>query len=88
MLGKMGNYLRLAYLRMESENGKLGKVMEQSRIGFLRIGFLRKLLILIHICLIVMVTQGHKSLIDVLRGSTTEQILRNAQCPVLAIPID
>lgn len=38
--------------------------------------------------LIVMVTQGHKSLIDVLRGSTTERILRNAQCPVLAIPTD
>ncbi len=36
--------------------------------------------------LIVMTTQGHVSLLDNFRGSTTEQILRNSYCPVLAIP--
>ena len=36
--------------------------------------------------LIVMATQGHQGFLDVLRGSTTEQILREAPCPVLAVP--
>ncbi len=36
--------------------------------------------------LIVMATKGQDSLLDVLRGSTTERVLRGARCPVLAIP--
>lgn len=37
--------------------------------------------------LIVMATRGHDSLADVLAGSHTEQTVREARCPVLAIPI-
>jgi len=36
--------------------------------------------------LIVMATEGHNDFLDALRGSTTEQVLRSAPCPVLAIP--
>ena len=36
--------------------------------------------------LIVLTTQGHQSLLDALRGSTSERILRGARCPVLAVP--
>jgi nucleotide-binding universal stress UspA family protein len=36
--------------------------------------------------LIVMATQGHRGFLDALRGSTTEQVLRRAGCPVLAVP--
>lgn len=36
--------------------------------------------------LIVMTTEGHTSLFDLLRGSTTEQVVRGARCPLLAIP--
>lgn len=36
--------------------------------------------------LIVMATQGHQGFLDALRGSTTERIVRNAKCPVLAVP--
>jgi hypothetical protein len=36
--------------------------------------------------LIVMVTEGHHGFLDALRGSTTEQIVRRAPCPVLAVP--
>jgi nucleotide-binding universal stress UspA family protein len=36
--------------------------------------------------LIVMTTQGHRGFLDALRGSTTEQVLRRARCPVLAVP--
>lgn len=36
--------------------------------------------------LIVMCTEGHHSLLDVLRGSTMERVLRGARCPLLAIP--
>jgi len=36
--------------------------------------------------LIVMPTAGHNGLFDDLRGSTTERVLRDAPCPVLAIP--
>lgn len=36
--------------------------------------------------LIVMPTRGHDSLADTLRGSTTEQVLRRANLPVLAVP--
>lgn len=36
--------------------------------------------------LIVMTTKGHEGFLDALRGSTTEQVIREAQVPVLAIP--
>jgi hypothetical protein len=36
--------------------------------------------------LIVMMTEGHHSLFDLLRGSTTERVVRGARCPLLAIP--
>ena len=36
--------------------------------------------------LIVMATEGHNGFLDALRGSTTEQVLRQAPCPVLAVP--
>jgi len=36
--------------------------------------------------LIVMATEGHNGILDALRGSTTEQVLRRAPCAVLAIP--
>ncbi len=36
--------------------------------------------------LIVMATAGHEGVLDVLRGSVTEQVLRRAPCPVLAVP--
>jgi nucleotide-binding universal stress UspA family protein len=36
--------------------------------------------------LILMVTAGHQGFLDVLRGSTSERVLRHARCPVLTIP--
>jgi nucleotide-binding universal stress UspA family protein len=36
--------------------------------------------------LICMTTAGHQSLLDALRGSTTERVLRHSPCPMLAIP--
>jgi nucleotide-binding universal stress UspA family protein len=36
--------------------------------------------------LIVLTTQGHDGFLDALRGSTTERIVRAANCPVLAVP--
>lgn len=36
--------------------------------------------------LIVMATEGHHGFLDALRGSTTERIVRAADCPVLAVP--
>ena len=36
--------------------------------------------------LIVMTTRGRHGFLDALRGSTTEQIVRRAPCPVLAVP--
>jgi len=36
--------------------------------------------------LIVLTTAGHHGVLDALRGSTTERLLRGARCPVLAIP--
>lgn len=38
--------------------------------------------------LIVMTTQGHHGFLDALRGSTTERIVRGANCPVLAVPAE
>src|SRR5262249_20564979 len=39
-----------------------------------------------HADMIAMPTAGHHGFLDPLRGSTTEQVLRRAPCPVLAIP--
>jgi len=36
--------------------------------------------------LIVMMTEGHNSVIDMFRGNTTERVLRGARSPLLAIP--
>jgi nucleotide-binding universal stress UspA family protein len=36
--------------------------------------------------LIVLTTQGHHGVLDALRGSTSERLVRGARCPVLAIP--
>jgi nucleotide-binding universal stress UspA family protein len=38
-------------------------------------------------CLIVMSTRGHDGVLDVLRGSHTERVIRDAPCPVLSVPI-
>jgi hypothetical protein len=38
--------------------------------------------------LIVMATAGSEGFLDALRGSVTEQVLRRAPCPVLAVPAD
>jgi nucleotide-binding universal stress UspA family protein len=35
---------------------------------------------------IVMATEGREGILDALRGSTTEQVIRLAPCPVLAVP--
>lgn len=37
--------------------------------------------------LLVMATAGHDGVWDALRGSTTEQVLRRAPCPLLAVPV-
>ncbi len=39
-----------------------------------------------HADLIGMPTAGHHGFLDALRGSTTERVLRQAPCPVLAVP--
>ena len=36
--------------------------------------------------LIVMSTAGHHGVLDALRGSVTERVLRRAECPLLAVP--
>ncbi len=36
--------------------------------------------------LVVMATAGHQGFLDMLRGSVTEQVLRRAPCPLLAVP--
>jgi nucleotide-binding universal stress UspA family protein len=38
--------------------------------------------------LIIMMTEGHHGVFDALRGNTTEQVLRKAPCPLLAVPAD
>lgn len=37
--------------------------------------------------LLVMATHGHDGLLDLLVGSTTEQVIRAAPCPLLALPV-
>ena len=39
-----------------------------------------------HAELIVMTTTGRDGILDRLRGTMTEQVVRGANCPVLAIP--
>jgi nucleotide-binding universal stress UspA family protein len=34
-----------------------------------------------------MPTAGHHGVLDALRGSTTERVIRHAPCPVLALPL-
>lgn len=36
--------------------------------------------------LIAMATRGHDGIVDVLRGSHTERVIREASCPVLSVP--
>lgn len=36
--------------------------------------------------LLVMATEGHHGVLDALRGSVTERVLRRAPCPLLAVP--
>lgn len=36
--------------------------------------------------LLVLATEGHEGILDALRGSVTEQVVRHAPCPVLAVP--
>jgi nucleotide-binding universal stress UspA family protein len=38
--------------------------------------------------LIVMATQGREGILDALRGSVTEQVVRRGGCPVLAVPAE
>jgi nucleotide-binding universal stress UspA family protein len=38
-------------------------------------------------CLIVMPTRGHDGVGDVLRGSHTERVIRETNCPVLSVPM-
>jgi nucleotide-binding universal stress UspA family protein len=38
--------------------------------------------------LMIMVTKGTNGFLDILRGTTTEQVLRQAPCPVLSVPAD
>jgi nucleotide-binding universal stress UspA family protein len=38
-------------------------------------------------CVIVMPTHGHDGLVDALRGSRTERVMRDAPCPLLSVPI-
>ncbi|MFM7101941.1 MAG: universal stress protein [Verrucomicrobiota bacterium] len=37
--------------------------------------------------LIVMAKRGHRGFLDALRGTTTERVVRGAQCPVLVAPV-
>jgi nucleotide-binding universal stress UspA family protein len=38
--------------------------------------------------LIAMPTAGHHGVFDALRGSTTQRVLHEARCPVLAVPVE
>ncbi|HEY1172444.1 MAG TPA: universal stress protein [Verrucomicrobiae bacterium] len=40
-----------------------------------------------HADLIAMSTEGHTGFLDALRGSMTERVVREAKCPVLAVPV-
>jgi len=36
--------------------------------------------------IIMMATEGHHGVLDALRGSVTEQVLHQANCPLFAVP--
>ena len=36
--------------------------------------------------MIVMATEGRHGIVDAMRGSVTERVVRGASCPVLAVP--
>jgi nucleotide-binding universal stress UspA family protein len=36
--------------------------------------------------LIIMATEGRRGIVDALRGSVTDRVVRGAPCPVLAVP--
>jgi len=36
--------------------------------------------------LVVMPTEGRHGFLDAMRGSTTEQVMRELKCPLLAVP--
>ena len=36
--------------------------------------------------LIIMATEGRQGVLDAMRGSVTERVVRGADCPVLAVP--
>ena len=38
--------------------------------------------------LIIMTTDGPDGFLDALRGTTSEQVLRKARCPVANLPVD
>lgn len=38
--------------------------------------------------LIALTTEGHHGFLDALRGSTSDQIVQKAKCPILAVPAD
>lgn len=38
--------------------------------------------------LIALTTQGHHGFLDALRGSTSDQVVQNASCPILAVPAE
>jgi len=38
-------------------------------------------------CLVVMPTRGHDSVVDIMRGSRTEHVIREVGCPVLSVPL-
>jgi len=37
--------------------------------------------------LIIMATEGRRGIVDALRGSVTDRVVRRAPCPVLAVPV-
>ena len=39
-----------------------------------------------HVDLIIMATTGRQGILDAFRGSTTQQVIRQAPCPLLAVP--
>ncbi len=61
---------------------KLAKVHRQGKVVDEIIAAAQEL----HSDLIVMATEGTTGILDALRGSVTEQVLRRAPCPLLAVP--
>ncbi|MEP1643241.1 universal stress protein [Rhodopirellula bahusiensis] len=38
--------------------------------------------------MIALSTQGHHGFLDALRGSTSDQVVQKASCPILAVPVE